>query len=261
MPVAIRPGFFCVNSLPLLRSASVAAPVQAIASPAAAPPVQAPLAAALARPPAPRQLQLTRPLVALDLESTGFGAQAEIIEIALIELLPNGSTRVLMDQLIRPLGKVQPGAERVHHHSTASLQQYKSFAERAPEILNLLRNCDVVGHNIKSFDLPLLRRELARVGQALPTRMQVVDTLSLFRQCVDKERAGGDYKLGTAYRYYCNKAVEGAHNALPDTWATLEILQAQLARHRALPTRVAQLADFHRGRKRQRLAAGEESPQ
>ena len=37
--------------------------------------------------------------------------------------------------------------------------------------------------------------------------------------------------LRAAYQFYCGKTLEGAHEALPDTEATLEVLMAQLERY------------------------------
>ena len=37
--------------------------------------------------------------------------------------------------------------------------------------------------------------------------------------------------LRAAYKFYCGKTIEGAHEALPDTEATLEVLLAQLEKY------------------------------
>jgi DNA polymerase-3 subunit epsilon len=45
--------------------------------------------------------------------------------------------------------------------------------------------------------------------------------------------------LRAAYRFYCGKELEGAHEALPDTEATLEVLLAQLAKYPETTVKVA----------------------
>jgi DNA polymerase-3 subunit epsilon len=50
--------------------------------------------------------------------------------------------------------------------------------------------------------------------------------------------------LTAAYREYCGKELEGAHDALVDVRATVEVLNGQLERHKELPRRVRKLAEM-----------------
>ena len=50
--------------------------------------------------------------------------------------------------------------------------------------------------------------------------------------------------LSAAYRFYCNEDLVGAHSALADTTATLEILDAQVAHYDEVPDSTQALHDF-----------------
>ncbi|MBQ5623730.1 MAG: 3'-5' exonuclease, partial [Alistipes sp.] len=50
--------------------------------------------------------------------------------------------------------------------------------------------------------------------------------------------------LVAAYKFYCDKELDGAHSAEADTKATYEVLKAQLDRYPELQNDVAALAEF-----------------
>jgi DNA polymerase-3 subunit epsilon len=50
--------------------------------------------------------------------------------------------------------------------------------------------------------------------------------------------------LTAAYRFYCDRELEGAHDALADVTATLEVLDAQLGRYPDLPADIDGLHRF-----------------
>ena len=47
-----------------------------------------------------------------------------------------------------------------------------------------------------------------------------------------------------AYNYYCGKELEGAHGALADTRATMEVLLAQLEKYDDVPCEVSALSEY-----------------
>jgi DNA polymerase-3 subunit epsilon len=50
--------------------------------------------------------------------------------------------------------------------------------------------------------------------------------------------------LGAAYKFYCDKDLEGAHSAEADTMATYEVLLSQLDRYPELENNVKKLSEF-----------------
>ena len=84
----------------------------------------------------------------------------------------------------------------------------------------------------------MLAEEFARAGVDFDfTRPRFIDVKTIFHK---KEQR----TLTAAYRFYCDKDLEGAHSANADTRATYEVLMAQLDRYEDLPNDIEKLAEF-----------------
>src|SRR4051812_30747273 len=115
-----------------------------------------------------RQLLLERPLVALDLETTGLDSQNDrIVEIACVKLEPSGHRQVLTRRL-NPGIPISPEAAAVHGITDADVAHEPSFGQVAPMLLAFLAGCDLTGFNVEHFDLPMLVREFQRIGITFP---------------------------------------------------------------------------------------------
>ena len=68
-------------------------------------------------------------------------------------------------------------------------------------------------------------------------RRKYVDVQNIFHK---KEQR----TLVAAYKFYCDKDLEGAHSAEADTLATFEVLEAQIARYDDIGDSVEALAEF-----------------
>lgn len=93
----------------------------------------------------------------LDTETTGLGAQDEIIEVCLLEA--DGS--VLFESLIRPAGPIPMDAVRVHGISDEMVAQAPRWPEVWAELEPRLTGRAVAVYNAE-FDLRLLRQSLSR---------------------------------------------------------------------------------------------------
>ena len=174
-------------------------------------------------------LQLTRPLACVDTETTGTDpAKDRVVEVGVVVLTPGGD-RTSYRWLVNPGGPIPAEATRVHGISDSMVAGAPTFAQIAPELAVLLAGCDLTGYNLRSFDLPILKAEFARAGRPWPCAdARVVDALVIFR---DRER----HTLSDAVRNYLGREHEGAHGAVADAEATLDVLLAQLARYQDLP--------------------------
>lgn len=97
----------------------------------------------------------------------------------------------------------------------------------AAEWRDFLEGCVLHGYNAKRFDVPLLRAEFARAGidDFPPLGCAVVDSQRIFFRREPRT-------LAAALRFYCGgRALEGAHSALADSRAALDVLCAQVARY------------------------------
>lgn len=176
-----------------------------------------------------RNLTLDRPLVAFDLETTGTDTERDrIVEIALIRVEPLGLRREFATR-VNPGVPIPPEATRVHGISDADVAGAPRFAEIAAEVVALLEGADLAGFNTGRFDLPLLLREFERAGVQLDLAgRRHVDACRIFHQ---RERRD----LTAAVAFYTGQSHAGAHSALADARATLEVLDGQFDRYPDLP--------------------------
>jgi DNA polymerase-3 subunit epsilon len=195
------------------------------------------------------KLQLTRPLVFFDLETTGLNiASDRIVELSYYKVFPNGSsegktfrvkpTYVMLGQELQM--HISDEASAVHGIYDEDLVDCPTFQEIAQEVANVLEDADLAGYNSNHFDLPLLAEEMMRVGVSIDLKKKkMVDVFTIFQRQEPRN-------LVAAYRFYCGKDLTNAHSADADTMATYEVLMAQLEKY-DIPTDVEGLAEFTSG--------------
>ena len=181
------------------------------------------------------QLNLTKPIVFFDLETTGVQVGADhIVQICLLKVLPDGSEQELT-QLVRPAnaeGKtlhIPEESTEIHHITDAMVAGARTFRELAPEIAAFIGDADLAGYNSNKFDVPLLVEEFLRAGVEFSLQeRRLVDVQNIFHRMEQRT-------LVAAYKFYCGKDLTGAHSADADTRATYEVLKAQLDRYKDVP--------------------------
>jgi DNA polymerase-3 subunit epsilon len=183
-----------------------------------------------------RRLRLSRPLCAVDLETTGTDPRADrVVEAGVVRVDPGGRVRVL-EQLVNPLCPIPPPATAVHGLGDADVAGSPPFATVAPALAAFLAGADLAGFNLP-FDLLFLTEEFARAGVDFDLAGRaLLDALVIFRA---KERR----TLGAAAEFYLGRRYAGGHRASADARTALEVLDAQVARYADLPARPA---DLHR---------------
>ena len=182
-----------------------------------------------------RLIKLTRPLVAIDLETTGLDAANDrIVEVSCIKMLPVG-TREVRTRRLNPGIPISAEATAVHGIRDADVANEPTFPQVARSLLGFLAGCDLTGFNIEHFDLPMLVREFQRAGIAFPAEpVRVIDSWRIYLSREPRD-------LSAAYRFYCGKDLERAHSAEADAVAAADILEAQVARYADLPLTAAEL--------------------
>lgn len=170
-------------------------------------------------------LQVARPLAVIDLETTGVNVAVDkIIEIAIVKLLPDGST-IKKRKLINPQTAIPKCSSDVHGITNEMVKDAPTFKQVANEIKQFLDNCDLGGYNSNRFDIPMLVEEFLRAGLDFSMEgRKLVDVQKVFHQMEQRT-------LSAAYKFYCNKTLDNAHSAEADAEATLEILHAQVVRY------------------------------
>ncbi len=184
------------------------------------------------------QLNLTRPLVFLDLETTGIDAAHDrIVEISLVKVWPDGRDEV-RTRRINPGRPIPPETTAVHHITDEDVKDQPRFEQIARSLASYIEGCDLAGYNSNKFDIPVLAEEFLRAGVDVDLKKRkFVDVQTIFHK---KEQR----TLVAAYKFYCDKDLEEAHSAEADTKATYEVLKAQLDRYSDLRNDVEFLAGY-----------------
>jgi DNA polymerase III epsilon subunit-like protein len=108
-----------------------------------------------------RRLLQASPLY-LDTETTGTGPTAEIVEIGVID--QDGVT--LFDSLVRPRGRVEPDAARVHGITAEQLATAPGWESVWPQVRAVLVGRRVGVYNV-DFDLRLMKQSHTAPGYAV----------------------------------------------------------------------------------------------
>ncbi|MDP3393615.1 3'-5' exonuclease [Sediminibacterium sp.] len=184
------------------------------------------------------KLNLTRPIAFIDLETTGVNISNDrIVEIAIVKILPDGTSQVKR-KLINPLIPIPSGASDVHGITDDMVKDAPSFKQVANEIKQFMDNCDMGGYNSNRFDVPMLIEEFLRAGVSFSVDgRKLVDVQKVFHMMEQRT-------LGAAYKFYCNKVLDGAHSAEVDATATWEVLEAQIERYPQIGDTVESIVKF-----------------
>ncbi len=184
------------------------------------------------------KLNLKNPIVFFDLETTGTNTITDrIVEIALHKVHPNGKEET-KSMRINPEMHIPEQASAVHHIYDEDVKDCPTFKEVAKDIAKDIEGCDLAGYNSNRFDIPLLAEELLRAEVDIDlSKRKFVDVQVVFHKMEQRT-------LSAAYKFYCDKNLDDAHEAQADTLATYEVLQAQLDRYPDLQNDIDFLSKF-----------------
>lgn len=170
-------------------------------------------------------LQLKKPLAFIDLETTGVNLGTDrILEIAIVKILTDG-TRSVKRKLINPGMPIPKASSDIHGITDDMVKDAPLFKQVAQELKQMLDGCDFAGYNSNRFDIPLLMEEFLRAQVDFDMKnRKLLDVQNIFHKMEPRT-------LGAAYRFYCNKTLDGAHSAEVDASATYEILEAQIEKY------------------------------
>ena len=156
--------------------------------------------------------------VVLDTETTGLSTAHghRIIEIGCLELVNRRLTGREFHRFLNPDRDIDEGAEAVHGISRADLQNEPRFPEIVDELMEFLKDAELIIHNA-SFDIGFLDHELRLMKHAEPKIEQhatVLDTLTLAREIHPGQRNSLD---ALCKRYEVDASKRDVHGALIDS--------------------------------------------
>lgn len=171
------------------------------------------------------RLNLRKPLAFFDIESTGINISHDrIVEISIVKAMPNGET-IIKTSRINPSIPIPLESSLIHGIYDADVEGSPQFKSIAKSLAKFLEGCDLAGYNIIKFDVPLLVEEFLRAGVNFDiSNRRLIDAQKIFHMMEKRT-------LSAAYKFYCNKELQGAHGAEADTLATYEVLQAQVEKY------------------------------
>lgn len=155
--------------------------------------------------------------IVLDTETTGLStAQGHrIIEVGCIELVNRRFTGREYHRFINPERDIDEGAQRVHGISRADLEGQPRFADIAEELLEFLRDAELIIHNA-DFDVGFIEHELTLMKHPkarIKDHATVLDTLGLARELHPGQRNSLD---ALCKRYEVDSSKRDVHGALID---------------------------------------------
>jgi DNA polymerase-3 subunit epsilon len=169
------------------------------------------------------EFNLKNDLVFFDVETTGLNVLKDrILQIALIKYLPGAEEAKTLKMLINPGIPISAESIKVHGITPADVANKPTFRQVAKELYEFIGNADLAGYNSNRFDIPMLMEEFYRAGYDFEIEhRKLIDVQRLFYKMEPRT-------LKAAYRYYCGKEMEDAHDALVDVQATVEVLKGQI---------------------------------
>jgi DNA polymerase III subunit epsilon len=182
--------------------------------------------------------QLERPLAIMDIEATGINPRIDrIIDLAIVKLMPDGKRSVRTFR-INPGIPIPPETTKIHGIRDSDVADSPSFGLLAPEILDLLKGCDLGGYNLIRFDIPMLVEEFLRNNIKFDIEgRKIIDAQRIFHKREPRD-------LSAALVYYCGEMHFDAHGAESDALATLRVFEGQFKRYPDLPREIDVLDQY-----------------
>lgn len=196
------------------------------------------------------KLNLTKPLVVFDLETTGLDiVNDRVIQLSYIKIYPDG-TEERNNFLINPGRRIPEFVSDLTGIDDERIKDAPSFKQLSTTLAETFKGCDFAGFNSNRFDVPLLAEEFLRAGVDFDfSKCRLIDAQTIFHKM---ERRN----LAAAYEFYCGRKMEEdfeAHRADQDTEATYRVLMGELDMYtterqedadRILPNDMDYLAEF-----------------
>lgn len=168
----------------------------------------------------------------VDLEATGTGADAKIIQIGIV-LVENGE---IIDSYATDINPYEPLDDHIKNLTGITdqqLEQAPDFGQVAGTIYDMIGDAIFVAHNVK-FDANLLAEALFFEGYELLTpRVDTVELAQLFFPAFDK------YSLGNLAEHL-DLGLDQAHTAISDALATARLLIKIQEKIKSLPRTVVE---------------------
>lgn len=177
------------------------------------------------------RLNLTKPLIVFDLETTGLDlVKDRIIQISYIKVRPKDKDgdEERKSLFINPGRDIPSEVQKLTGITEEMVKHAPQFKYVAKSLAATFSGCDFAGYNSNHFDVPMLAEEFLRAGVDFDfSRCRLIDAQTIFFRHEPRN-------LAAAYRFFTGRKMEDdfqAHRADQDTEATYRVLQGELDKY------------------------------
>lgn len=151
--------------------------------------------------------------IVLDIETTGLSADDEIIEISAIKIKNNEVVNTF-SSLVNPKQLISQKIISITGITNEMVQEAPDIKTILPQFIEFIGDNTLIGHNIKSFDIPFINRKCKKFS-ICTFENKLVDTLYLSK----KQLNLCNNSLDSIANHF-NIVNENAHRALSDCYTT-----------------------------------------
>ncbi len=189
----------------------------------------------------PRSLKLERPLIFIDIQTTGLDIRsARIVRLSTLRIEPDG-TEEFKSKLLNPLAPISPGASEVHGITDDQVADEPTFASFARALMTYLAGCDLAGFGIRRFHLKVLESELLRAGIKFDwSGVAIVDAMEIFHKLEPRD-------MPAAYRRFVGRDYIPSSDVEDRVDAVRQIVNGQLTADQSIPKSPSAIDSWIRG--------------
>jgi DNA polymerase III epsilon subunit-like protein len=171
---------------------------------------------------------LQKEFYVLDTETASL--KGEIVQLGLI----NHKGEVCINQLVKPKGKIDPGAEAVHHISLEMVKDAPTWDQIYPKVKELIEGKLVIAYNV-GYDKPVVKLtgDLYGLPEITATWECAMENFARFNGPPGWSDYYGSFKwlkLTEAIKSF-KLSVDNAHDATGDVLMTLQVIKEMSKYH------------------------------
>lgn len=163
--------------------------------------------------------------IILDTETTGLDDQAQIVDIAII----NVAGEVLFNSLVKPTIPIPQQASRIHGITDQDVATAPAWPDIHTDIADILATAPTIAIYNAEYDARLIRQTIAAHKMEEPEQITTLDTVIRCAMHIYASWYGQWSDYHRSYRW--QKLKDGDHRALGDCLATLDCIK-QIAANR-----------------------------